>query len=331
MIQLVWKMARPRSVALLWIFVVIGETAALSGPNLSPLLPVALLAIAAWYVNATCVNDLADEKIDKINLRSDKERPLVDNSGSRRQLWVLATAAALVAMASAFLVHPFGLGLVAVALLLNLAYSFPPVRVSYRGFLAPLLLPLGYVGLTFLLGAALHDFHLNHTDWLVLAGLYVSFIGRLLLKDFRDIEGDRRFGKRTFLVRYGALRTTNVALLCWILGDLLISGAYLSNPWFVFALQPFAIAIVIFLRMLGREKNKKAQLQLITLIGRLGNGAAIIVLTHLSWGVLATTTLNESVVLVGLAAILIAACYPNYAYIKYVRLTANRKIASDRL
>ena len=38
---------------------------------------------------------------------------------------------------------------------------------------------------------------------MLLAGLYVGFIGRILLKDFRDVRGDALFGKRTFLVRHG--------------------------------------------------------------------------------------------------------------------------------
>lgn len=317
MIRLVWKMARPRSVALLWIFVVIGEAATLEGPDLSPWLPAALLAIAAWYVNATCVNDLADEEIDKVNLRSDKQRPLVDASGSRRQLIALAVISAVVAVSSAYLVQPSGAFMVAVALLLNLAYSLPPIRVSYRGFLAPMLLPLGYVGLTFLLGAGLHDFRLDSADWLVFAGLYVSFIGRLLLKDFRDVEGDRRFGKRTFLVRHGPVTTVRAAIFFWLLGDILISAAYLGDPWFVIALQPFAAAIAVMLHRLGTERRLDIQLRLITLIGRLANGAAILVLTHLSWDALADTSVPEPVILLSLTAVLVAACYPNYADVRY--------------
>ena len=37
-------------------------------------------------------------------------------------------------------------------ILLNYIYSMPPIRVSYRGLLAPALLPIGYVVLPFILG-----------------------------------------------------------------------------------------------------------------------------------------------------------------------------------
>jgi hypothetical protein len=36
-----------------------------------------------------------------------------------------------------------------------------------------------------------------------MGGLYVGFIGRIMLKDFPDVRGDALFGERTFLVRHG--------------------------------------------------------------------------------------------------------------------------------
>ena len=40
-----------------------------------------------------------------------------------------------------------------------------------------------------------------------IAGLFMLFMGRLFLKDFRDEKGDRATGKRTFLVRHGSKAT----------------------------------------------------------------------------------------------------------------------------
>ena len=53
---------------------------------------------------------------------------------------------------------------------------------------------------------------------MLLAGLYVGFIGRILLKDFRDVRGDALFGKRTFLVRHGRRTTCRLSAVLWTAG-----------------------------------------------------------------------------------------------------------------
>lgn len=49
--------------------------------------------------------------------------------------------------------------------------------------------------------------------------LYLGFIGRILLKDFRDVRGDALFGKRTFLVRHGRRATCAVSAGCLVTGN----------------------------------------------------------------------------------------------------------------
>ena len=55
-------------------------------------------------------------------------------------------------------------------------------------------------------------------DLLLLAGLYAGFVGRILLKDFRDVRGDALFGKRTFLVRHGRGATCTLSAIFMTLG-----------------------------------------------------------------------------------------------------------------
>lgn len=57
----------------------------------------------------------------------------------------------------------------------------------------------------YLLGIFAARGSVGRTDLLLLAGLYAGFIGRIVLKDFRDVRGDALFGKRTFLVRHVAI------------------------------------------------------------------------------------------------------------------------------
>ena len=65
-------------------------------------------------------------------------------------------------------------------------YSLPPLRLSGRGTLTSALLPLGYVAVPYLTGAFSSGAGITELSPRLLIGLYLGFMGRLVLKDFRD-------------------------------------------------------------------------------------------------------------------------------------------------
>ena len=74
-----------------------------------------------------------------------------------------------------------------------------------------MLLPLGYVAIPYLVGVLTVQPSVDGRQLALLGGLYVAFIGRIMLKDFRDVRGDELFGKRTFLLRHGHVATAGPA------------------------------------------------------------------------------------------------------------------------
>lgn len=241
------------------------------------------ILLGCLFIGATTVNDIADEEIDKINLATDKRRPLVVSSAPKKHLRTLNVIAFVVAILIAAVIKPILVILVLFATGLSYIYSMPPIKISHRGFLAPLLLPINYVLLPFLIGTSLHPSGWDRQVGVLLLGLYVSFIGRIILKDFRDIKGDAMYGKRTFLVRYGAKKTCEVAGIAWVLGDLIVSSVFIrTEPLLVILLQPFVVSILFTLYKLSNEKQLPRQLTLVNLVGRLGNSVALSVLTVLT-------------------------------------------------
>ena len=63
--------------------------------------------------------------------------------------------------------------------------------------------PACYVAVPFLVGSFSVRATIGWQQLGLLAGLYLGFVGRIVLKDFRDLKGDALVGKRTFLVRHG--------------------------------------------------------------------------------------------------------------------------------
>jgi 4-hydroxybenzoate polyprenyltransferase len=279
---LLGQMIRVRTTILMFLFTVMGAFYAGNSASYFDLF-IVLVIIALWYANGTSLNDLADEKIDAINLKLNAgERPLVKGNGSRNELRVLAAVSAGLAVAVSFVLSPLSALFTILALLYGYAYSTPPLKISYRGIVATLSLSAFYVLYPFLLG-----FELNkpqHVDVVRLAiflvSLYACFIARILLKDIRDVVGDKKFGKRTFIVRYGQAATAVTSAIFWVIG---VTGLtlYYSNPLFTLTSGVLSVAIIAVLGSLAKERLLENQLIYVAAMGRFANGVAFLSLTWL--------------------------------------------------
>jgi 4-hydroxybenzoate polyprenyltransferase len=176
-----------------------------------------LLSVGLWYMNGTALNDYADYEIDLINLKGDKHRPLVMGMITKKQLLKIAIFCAAIALVAVIsigntkLVVLFG-----VLFMLNWAYSFAPFQISRRGGFAPLLLPLGYTTLTVLSGVLLTTSQLQTKHYVLVLAFYIHFLSRILLKDYRDVIGDKKAGKMTLLLKKGNLYIVKLAIASFI-------------------------------------------------------------------------------------------------------------------
>lgn len=273
-------------------------------------LGVLLVILAAWYVNATTVNDISDETIDAINLQAAKGRPLVHKQASIRELWILNGATGLMALAGALLLGKWQLLVVLIGLMLNYIYSLPPLQLSHRGYIAPLLLPIAYVGLPYVLGSNLESTQFAITNSLLIASLYIGFIGRIILKDIRDIKGDRKHGKNTFVVMHGKLATYIVSAICLTIGNGLLMQYVAPNLGYVIAFELLYVLMGISLWRLARTRVHDEEQIYIGLLAKAANGLLVTLLVYLSLQqqtapdkvipVLITSLLFSSVVIHGL-------------------------------
>lgn len=304
------------------LFAAIGDAATKQSSAYDYRLALIPILLGCLFIGATTINDIADEEIDKINLPSDERRPLAVSSARKDHLHTLNTLAFIAALLIAVAIKPILVFLVLIAGGLSYIYSMPPVKISHRGFLAPLLLPIDYVLLPFLICASLHPNGWNKPAGILLIGLYVSFIGRIILKDFRDIKGDTMYGKQTFLVRYGPKKTCEVAGIAWILGDLIVSSVFISTDLLlVLLLQPFVVSILLTLHKLSDEKELPRQLTLVNLVGRLGNSVALNILTVLTLRFYNYGAFKNSMLLFLVTAVSIYASY--FLYDLYIRQVEN--------
>jgi len=294
-------MLRYRVAAMVALFLLLGA-AGEGGLRLGPRYLLAALALASSYVSATALNDLADEEIDRVNHPRDAGRPLVDGSAGRRDLGVLCVFAAVVALCAAAPLGHAALALVAASLLVSHAYSARPLRISYRVGGAPPALAVAYVLVPYALGIVAARGDLRHEASALTAALFVLFTARIVLKDFRDREGDDRFAKRTLLLRYGKTATCAVSLAGVLLADAVLARAVDAGLWGL--LQIFVCAIGWMLWRLWRSSDPAEEQVAIGVGARMGNGLLLTVLTwRVSGGDAAASALVAGAFLLSFASL----------------------------
>ena len=306
-IRLFVLLARPAVIVLLGLFAATGLAQAGAGNDGSRFIPV-LVVVIAYLLCSVAINDLADEAIDRVNLAGDAARPLVTGSGSHQLLATIAATAGAVAISTSALIAWQALAVVAAGLALSIGYSVRPVRLADRGALASLLLPAGYVAVPYLVGV-LAVRPVRAADLVLLGGLYIGFIGRIVLKDFRDVRGDALFGKRTFLVRHGRSATCKLSAVCWIVGIVTVAGVRGVDATFTCLHVAQVAGALVLLRALATDGGPRRDERLIAAIAIVGRGMVVTLIAQLTmvdagWGLAArsATLLTFAVVMLGQTA-----------------------------
>jgi 4-hydroxybenzoate polyprenyltransferase len=274
-------MLRYRVAIMVWTFMLLGAAAG-DGGRLEPgELALEACALAWSYVAATTVNDLADVEIDLVNHPGDAGRPLVTGAAypaDMRRLHWLAWIAAIGCMAPLGAVPAM---LVAVGLVIGRAYSIPPLRLSYRPYCAPITLAIAYVVVPYTLGFWSSGGETSGRAVAVGGGLVALFLARIVLKDFRDREGDAIFGRRSLLLLHGKPTTCALSGGFVALGDGLLSLAWGGHAWPLLALaQSFFAALGWMLWRLFKATTPTAEQVAIGTGAKMANG---LLFSLLSW------------------------------------------------
>ncbi len=182
--------------ALLGIYISGGSPALLPGVMI-------FLSFTLAYMAGTILNDLYDEHIDKINM---PYRPLEENRVTKGFLWRYSAFLHILTLFVSYLVSIETMLFVVLFFVFSFAYSIPPVYTSRRGIIAQINLSLvafmipAYAGIVY----ATHSYAVNYNTALFMLSMFSLFIFIFMLKDFKDIKGDRKWGKMTPVVRYGS-------------------------------------------------------------------------------------------------------------------------------
>jgi 4-hydroxybenzoate polyprenyltransferase len=272
--------------ALLAMYAVTGVAAAGGNLNSPARVTPVLIVVAGFLTYSVCLNDVADLEVDRVNLPGRSDRPLVIGTAQIRQLVAIAVVGAVVSLAAAAWIGWPALLVCAGGLAVSTAYSLRPFRLASRGAVASLVLPACYVALPYTTGSLSASASFGVSDLVMLVALYVGFVGRILLKDFRDVRGDALFGKRTFLVRHGRKATCRFSAAGWVAGTSLTLFAMSLHGQLavgLIAAMVFAVGGVLgLLCALAIDRGPRRDELIVSTIAIVGRGQLLVVLVALS-------------------------------------------------
>jgi 4-hydroxybenzoate polyprenyltransferase len=186
------------------------------------------------------------------------------------------------ALVSGALAGRSALLLIVVSLVIGEIYSLPPVRLSYRTYLAPVGLAVAYVLIPYGLGVSVAGGRFDREDAWFAGSLLLLFLARISLKDFRDREGDARFGRPTLLLRFGKT-TTCLASLCALAAGNAVLLLSVRPPLAIsMIVELFILAVASRLLALWRGVDEREEQVAIGIGARMGNGLLITVLAWLA-------------------------------------------------
>jgi 4-hydroxybenzoate polyprenyltransferase len=261
------KFARPQIIVTCVALVILGSL--LSGTfNIKILLALVLVTFA--IVHANSINDYSDRQIDEINLRHAKDRPLVTGDLSDKEFWLFHYGSAV-----ATLILSIFFGVPAIILTITLIisdyiYSLKPIRLTDRTLISPLVLAFWYTYYPLSLGFWSAN-RQNAYPWMLSIGIFLAFVARMLLKDFRDIKGDKKFGKKTFLIRYGAKATCVASAVLWFSAFSVTIYAMNFNIGVLLPLPFGLFQVCLLLDALWRTSDRDIQQKIIYFVANAAN------------------------------------------------------------
>ena len=270
------KFARAPIVVTCFGVAVLGSVAA---GGVTPKIGLVLLVIVLLVIHGNSINDLTDYDIDKVNLKNANDRPLVSRDITTRQLWWLHEVCGLAAILISLIFGPIAATVTFAVAIYNYAYSFRPFRITDRTILSPLTLAATYAYQPFTLGYWSTG-HPTDYPWFLATAIYLGFIARILLKDFRDVKGDAKFGKQTFLIRYGARATCITSGICALASLALVSVAIDFSLGALVILLVGNLTAIWLLTKLAIAKKLAEQMKLISLIAKIGNCSILTLLAY---------------------------------------------------
>ncbi len=200
-----------------------------------------VIGILITHSGAVVINDVFDLEVDRAN--RENHRPLVRGTISKNEAYMLFAFLNFIAIAIAlFLVKIPAITFIAIlSILLSIIYSVYPRTVD-KGLIGVFTLSAVLDMTVIAIGIALFKEFMDLVVVSILGLLYI--LPNAIIKDFKDYEGDRECGKRTYVVDVGigkATKIVGILLFILVIAMPLTVILYFHNYTAIISLIPFGL------------------------------------------------------------------------------------------
>lgn len=257
-----WKFSRPHTIIGSVVSIVV--LFLLQGGSLSNdfyMVAVTLISALGCNVCITGLNQIVDVELDKINK---PELPIASGKLDIGTAKIIVIVSGILALAAAAYLHWFLLLLIAVILIMGIAYSVPPIQLKQHHLPAALAITI-VRGILVNIGMAMHFAGMLQGNFQIQPVIYplTIFISAFSLaiawyKDLPDRAGDAHFGYKTFPLLY----SPKIALY---VGAAFVMAAYgwciywsyqQAEPLLMYSLIILSALFLLHLRTVRLEEQK---------------------------------------------------------------------------
>ncbi len=193
-----------------------------------------MLMIVSTYSSQAIFNNLRDLEGDRVNA---PERPLARGAISQETAWLLMGFLVILGFVFAYLASPF-------LILVNLAYIL--LGIFYSGFtkskwyLSYSTLTTSHLVVPLLSGYLIFG-HLDLKILMIVVFIYLTEIFAFSLKDYKDVEGDRKMGMSTLPIIFSPEKASRITF-----AGLILPLFFVWVPWYLLDLSNLFLAVYLF-------------------------------------------------------------------------------------
>lgn len=231
----------------------------LSLPNVEKVLLVVLFGF--FSLTGTIVfNQYHEIEIDRINK---PQRPLPSGQLRKEDAFLIVVLSYVLSILLAVFLG-FIYMLMAIAnILISIFYSVPVVGTRRNILLSTVLVSLGYAIISFVAGWSIYR-PVTEISWWLLAFLFITDVGEVFTKDYRDIEGDKRGGLTTLPILVGYRKAAKINMFIYLTPFIVLLIASLTGlvniKFSVLSIYCILSGAYAFSLLLKNESTKNAVL-----------------------------------------------------------------------
>ena len=227
-----------------------------------PIINVLILTFLAFFCcfsAGSVLNDIVDINIDKLNMPF---RPLQSKRVTYKEALIFMVGMYTIGIGASLLLTLKFFIVVIIFVIGSIFYSLPPIALEKRSFLAQI--SLSFV--SFFLPAygsvvLITDNFIIPTNLLLLFisfTLLYSFVN--IIKDFKDIKGDKKGRKKTFVLHVGEKVAKSVmlvgTLIMFIITIFILDAIF--NNWLFIAFSSLSLLVILYYEFNFKKKPETA-------------------------------------------------------------------------